>query len=408
MRFALVATALVAGTTALAATHDANSHAIRNFGHNHGRRAAHRHLARLESERRDNVRRGPNGKKCRPKSKSGAAKGGAAKSSDSSASTSSAAASPSAQSYAPAASASAPAPSDQSKNWIGQDSGSGGNNTDTKEHHGKHGKWGQDGQAPSASASASGDAASASASASASGAESADWAKPSASGAAPSDAAAPSDDASVSASASASASASPSASASAESSVGNEFWASEPSSVAASSAAASSATASSADASPSPSSAAASSAAPSPSPTADKNSGGGGGGDLSWLNGAPTSPGASGGEASFYDIASGATYCGGHYSNDDAVVALSTDYWNQITGGGYSTGPPCGKKIKITWKGQTKEATVVDQCPVCPPGKIDLPQGFWASFTGGDTSLGILGLDDKPDGSNPAVSWEWA
>lgn len=368
MRLALVATTLFAAVPVLAASSDADAHAVARDmpRHNaaHGRRAAHRAFARRGE---DGERRGPNGKKCRPKHAKGSGAAAAASNGGS----------PSAA--APAAATSS-AGGEQSQNWIGQDSGN-------KEH----GQQGQEGQAPSASASSAG-------------------ASPSA---APS--AAPSGD-------------------SASSSFGHELWASEPSSApasseasaAASSAAPASSEAWSSAAAPSaaaaPSSAAApsaSSAAPQPSPSADNsgnqdqgsqggnNNSGGGGGDLSWLNGADPAPGKDNGEASYYDVEAGEVYCGGRYSNNDAVVAISTEYWNQITGGGYSTGPPCGKKISITWKGQTKEATVVDQCPVCGPHKIDLAQGFWMSFTGGDNSLGILGLDDKP-AENPPLSWSFS
>ena len=346
MRLALVATTLFAALPALAASQNADGAVARGMGHTvNSRRAAHRAFARRGD---DGERRGPNGKKCRPKKGKGS-HGAHAGGNGGSGSTSTA---------APAASFAAAAGGDQNQNWI---------NTDAK-----------DGQSSASSASGS-------ASASASGA---------------------------------------SASAT-SSSVGNEFYQSEPSSSAASSASSSvapssgapSASASSEGAAPSSEGAASSSAAatstsessaaPSPSASSggNNNSGGGGSsGDLSWLNGADPNVGEQG-EASFYDVAGGNTYCGGHFSNDDAVVALSQSYWNQITGGGYSTGPPCGKKISITWNGITKECTVQDMCPECPPTKLDLARGFWKSFTGGDESLGILGLQDKPE--NGGLQWNW-
>ncbi|EJT45658.1 hypothetical protein A1Q1_05807 [Trichosporon asahii var. asahii CBS 2479] len=318
MRLALVATTLFAALPALAASQNADGAVARGMGHTvNSRRAAHRAFARRGD---DGERRGPNGKKCRPKK------------------------------------------------------GKGSHGA----HAGGNGLLPADGQSSASSASGS-------ASASASGA---------------------------------------SASAT-SSSVGNEFYQSEPSSSAASSASSSvapssgapSASASSEGAAPSSEGAASSSAAatstsessaaPSPSASSggNNNSGGGGSsGDLSWLNGADPNVGEQG-EASFYDVAGGNTYCGGHFSNDDAVVALSQSYWNQITGGGYSTGPPCGKKISITWNGITKECTVQDMCPECPPNKLDLARGFWKSFTGGDESLGILGLQDKPE--NGGLQWNW-
>lgn len=358
MRLSLVATTLFAALPALAASQPANADGAvaRGMGHTvNSRRAAHRAFARRGG---DGERRGPNGKKCRPKSGKGSK--GATAGSGSTATT------------APASEGTAAAAGndsgDQSQNWIGQDS---------NEHNGEK----QDSTSITSSASSAG--------------------------------------------------VSPSGAAGNATSVGHEFYQSETSSTVSSGA--SSATSSTATgAAPSPPSTegaegatttssegantSSASPSPSPSPSADggNNSGGddsggnnnSGGGGLSWLNGVDPNIGAQG-QASYYDVQAGNTYCGGRFSNDDAVVALSQDLWNQISGGGYSTGPPCGKKVSITWKGQTKTATIQDQCPGCPADKLDLAEGFWASFTGGDKSLGILGLGDKPDDGNPPCQWKF-
>ncbi|QRV88758.1 hypothetical protein RhiJN_16776 [Ceratobasidium sp. AG-Ba] len=63
--------------------------------------------------------------------------------------------------------------------------------------------------------------------------------------------------------------------------------------------------------------------------------------------------------------------CGGHNNSKDMVVALSTK--------SYGGGKYCGKKIKITNKknGKSCTATIVDSCPGCAAGDLDLsPAAF--------------------------------
>ncbi|KAI1119570.1 riboflavine-aldehyde-forming enzyme [Nemania sp. NC0429] len=53
--------------------------------------------------------------------------------------------------------------------------------------------------------------------------------------------------------------------------------------------------------------------------------------------------------------------CGQTNGNNDAVVALSASQ------SGY-----CGKSIRIHYKGKTTTAKVVDKCPGCASGSIDV------------------------------------
>jgi expansin (peptidoglycan-binding protein) len=68
------------------------------------------------------------------------------------------------------------------------------------------------------------------------------------------------------------------------------------------------------------------------------------------------------GDGTFYTVGLGS--CGKTNSDTELVAALSSDL---MEGGKY-----CGKKIKITTPTGTVTATVVDTCPGCAKGSVDL------------------------------------
>ena len=73
------------------------------------------------------------------------------------------------------------------------------------------------------------------------------------------------------------------------------------------------------------------------------------------------------GRGTWYDPGLGS--CGGTYTSSDAVVALSTNF-----GATY-----CGKSVQVTYGGKTVTAKVVDSCPSCGPGDLDMsPAAFQA------------------------------
>jgi hypothetical protein len=84
---------------------------------------------------------------------------------------------------------------------------------------------------------------------------------------------------------------------------------------------------------------------------------------------------------SFYDVGLGA--CGKTNVASDFIVALNTPQY----GGGYP-GPNCFKTITMTYNGKTTQATVMDQCPGCPYGGLDLSRGLFKFFA--PESVGIL------------------
>jgi hypothetical protein len=82
---------------------------------------------------------------------------------------------------------------------------------------------------------------------------------------------------------------------------------------------------------------------------------------------------------SFYDVTAGQTACGGFYSNNDPVVALNAQ---QFDGGSH-----CGDSITITYKGTTRQATIVDECMGCGYGGLDLTENFFSQFASQDAGI---------------------
>ncbi|KAH8113644.1 hypothetical protein DFH11DRAFT_313762 [Phellopilus nigrolimitatus] len=85
----------------------------------------------------------------------------------------------------------------------------------------------------------------------------------------------------------------------------------------------------------------------------------------------------------YYDITTGTTACGKNYKASDYVVALDGAEF----GSGYP-GPHCFKQISITANGKTATAQIVDKCPGCPKGGLDLTEGLFEHFA--PTSVGVL------------------
>ncbi|TFK47481.1 plant expansin [Heliocybe sulcata] len=80
----------------------------------------------------------------------------------------------------------------------------------------------------------------------------------------------------------------------------------------------------------------------------------------------------------WYDVGLGA--CGHNNVPSDYVVALSTaDYGN---------GGNCGRNIQISYGGKTTTAQVVDKCPGCPTGGLDLSEGLFTYFA--NPSVGVI------------------
>lgn len=76
------------------------------------------------------------------------------------------------------------------------------------------------------------------------------------------------------------------------------------------------------------------------------------------------------GEGTFYDFADGSGNCSFPATPDDLMVGAmnQTDYANSA---------PCGACVEVTGPNGTVKVRIVDRCPECPQGDIDLsPEAF--------------------------------
>ncbi|KAG7452650.1 uncharacterized protein BT62DRAFT_925206 [Guyanagaster necrorhizus] len=83
----------------------------------------------------------------------------------------------------------------------------------------------------------------------------------------------------------------------------------------------------------------------------------------------------------YYDVGLGS--CGSTSVSTDYIVALNSDQY----GSGYP-GPYCFQTITMTYGGKTTTATIMDECPGCPYGGLDLSRGLFDFFA--DESVGVL------------------
>lgn len=90
------------------------------------------------------------------------------------------------------------------------------------------------------------------------------------------------------------------------------------------------------------------------------------------------------GRATFYAVGLGA--CGKWNNPGDFIVALNTPQF----GSGYP-GPNCFKSITISYQGKSTQATIMDECPGCPYGGLDMSEGLFSYFA--DTSVGVFYMD---------------
>ncbi|THH06913.1 hypothetical protein EW145_g3750 [Phellinidium pouzarii] len=102
--------------------------------------------------------------------------------------------------------------------------------------------------------------------------------------------------------------------------------------------------------------------------------------------------------ARFTEYETGMGACGTTNSDNDFIVALNTAQ--------YGSGQDCYKMISISYNGKTTQAQIVDECPGCPYGGLDLAPGLFSYFA--DISMGtIIGeweFGDAPSSSATPTS----
>lgn len=80
------------------------------------------------------------------------------------------------------------------------------------------------------------------------------------------------------------------------------------------------------------------------------------------------------GDITYYNPAGGYGACGWTIQDSDPTVALAHGMMGDQSNGN----PWCGKKITISFNGETHSATVGDKCMGCDGESIDLTVGLWA------------------------------
>ncbi|PCH38608.1 hypothetical protein WOLCODRAFT_65340 [Wolfiporia cocos MD-104 SS10] len=83
----------------------------------------------------------------------------------------------------------------------------------------------------------------------------------------------------------------------------------------------------------------------------------------------------------YYVVGLGA--CGQTNQPSDFIVALDSSLY-----GGGSPGPQCFKSITISANGKQTTATIMDECPGCPFGGLDMSEGLFQYFA--DLGVGVL------------------
>ncbi|KAL5532997.1 hypothetical protein ACEPAF_4771 [Sanghuangporus sanghuang] len=84
------------------------------------------------------------------------------------------------------------------------------------------------------------------------------------------------------------------------------------------------------------------------------------------------------GRFTFYETGLGA--CGGWNNSTDFIVALNEEQWD---GGSH-----CWEKITINYNGKSTQAQIVDLCPGCPRGALDMSPGLFGFLDNPD--LGVI------------------
>ncbi|EIM89298.1 uncharacterized protein STEHIDRAFT_52829 [Stereum hirsutum FP-91666 SS1] len=91
----------------------------------------------------------------------------------------------------------------------------------------------------------------------------------------------------------------------------------------------------------------------------------------------------SGQRFTWYEVGGAAGACGQYHSDSEFVVALNAAQF----GSGYP-GPHCFHRITISYGGKTTTAEIVDECPGCPYGALDLSPSLFSFFA--PKSVGVI------------------
>ena len=96
------------------------------------------------------------------------------------------------------------------------------------------------------------------------------------------------------------------------------------------------------------------------------------------------------GRFTWYNVGVGYTACGSLHGDDELVLALNKAQFDPYTpDGNPNHNTLCNKKVQVTGPKGSAEVILVDMCPGCPYGGLDLsPAAFKA--VGGSLDIGVV------------------
>jgi expansin len=96
------------------------------------------------------------------------------------------------------------------------------------------------------------------------------------------------------------------------------------------------------------------------------------------------SPFSGAGDAFFYNASAGSGACGLQWVDADYIVAMNSPQW--------AGSVHCGECLRVTGPAGTVVAKVVDECPDCPSGTLDLSVNTFLAV-GADLALGRVPIE---------------
>lgn len=106
-----------------------------------------------------------------------------------------------------------------------------------------------------------------------------------------------------------------------------------------------------------------------------------------------SSSGTFSGQATFYSPGLGA--CGETNTDSDMICALNYVQFDAVNTPNPNNNPDCNRKINVFYQGKTITVTMVDRCPGCQDGDLDLSPTAFSQLA--DESVGRID-----------ITWDWA
>jgi expansin (peptidoglycan-binding protein) len=99
------------------------------------------------------------------------------------------------------------------------------------------------------------------------------------------------------------------------------------------------------------------------------------------------------GDATYYNPSAGTNSCGTQASDSDIMAAMNVDQMQN--GANPNANPNCGRKVSIKGPKGSVTVTILDTCPGCASGDIDMSPAAFDKIA------------DEAQGRVP-ITWNWA